>query len=108
MQRIPVIGQAFPQSTVEAVQRAAIEASGLELAIEHWERRDLVLNNAATPLMREARAHRGLANGQGAFLAGSEDTFRLITGQEPPADVMRAALATELGLPEDGLAVVGD
>jgi Shikimate 5-dehydrogenase len=70
---------------------------------------DLVLNHAATPLMREARAHGGsLANGQGAFLAGSEETFRLITGQEPPADVMRAALATELGLPEEGIAVVGD
>ncbi len=70
---------------------------------------DLVLNHAATPLMLEAKAHGGsVANGQGSFLAASEETFRLITGQEPPTDVMRAALATELGLPEEGIAVVGD
>lgn len=70
---------------------------------------DLVLNHAATPLMREAKAHGGsVANGQGSFLAASEETFRLITGQLPPADVMRVALATELGLPEEGSAVVGD
>ena len=70
---------------------------------------DLVLNHAATPLMREASVHGGsVVNGQGSFLAGSEATFRLITGQEPPAHVMRAALAAELGLPEEGIAVVGD
>lgn len=70
---------------------------------------DLVLNHAETALMREAGAQGGsVANGQGSFLAGSEATFRLITGQEPPADAMRAALATELGLPEEGTAVVGD
>lgn len=70
---------------------------------------DLVLNHASTPLMAEAKARGGsVANGQGSFLAASEETFRLIAGQEPPADVMRAALATELGLPEEGIAVVGD
>jgi len=30
------------------------------------------------------------------------------TLQDAPADVMRSALATELGLPEEGIAVVGD
>jgi len=70
---------------------------------------DLVLNHAATPLMREAKLHGGsVANGQGSFLAASEETFRLITGQAPPADVMRTALAIELGIPEEGIAVVGD
>jgi shikimate dehydrogenase len=70
---------------------------------------DLVLNHTETALMREAGAQRGsVANGQGSFLAGSEATFRLITGREPSADAMRAALATELGLPEEGTAVVGD
>lgn len=70
---------------------------------------DLVLNHAATPLMREAR-ERGadVANGQASFLAGAAATFRLLTGGEAPAEVMRAALATELGLPEEGIAVVGD
>ncbi|MGZ8563786.1 MAG: shikimate dehydrogenase family protein [Candidatus Limnocylindria bacterium] len=70
---------------------------------------DLVLNHATTPLMREAQARGGTtANGQAAFLAGSADTFMLLTGQAAPAEVMRAALAVELGLPEEGIAVVGD
>lgn len=70
---------------------------------------DLVLNHASTALMREA-AERGatVANGQASFLASSAATFRLLTGTEAPADAMRAALATELGLPEEGIAVVGD
>ena len=70
---------------------------------------DLVLNHASTPLMDDALARGGtVANGQAAFLAGSRETFRLLTGQEPPAEVMRGALAAELGLPEEGIAVVGD
>lgn len=70
---------------------------------------DLVLNHAATPLMDEAKARGGtVANGQGSFLASSAATFRLLTGQEAPPEVMRAALADELGLPEEGIAVVGD
>lgn len=70
---------------------------------------DLVLNHGSTPLMLEA-AERGatVANGQVSFLASSAATFRLLTGDEAPADVMRAALATDLGLPEEGIAVVGD
>jgi shikimate dehydrogenase len=70
---------------------------------------DLVLNHASTPLMRDGQARGGtVANGQASFLAASAETFRLLTGQAAPADVMRAALAVELGLPEEGTAVVGD
>lgn len=70
---------------------------------------DLVLNHASTPLMAEAQSRGGtVANGQASFLAGSAITFQLLTGQAAPADVMRAALAVELGLPEEGIAVVGD
>lgn len=70
---------------------------------------DLVLNHAITPLMRDAEAHGGtVANGHASFLAGSAVTFQLLTGQAAPADAMRAALAVELGLPEEGIAVVGD
>ncbi len=70
---------------------------------------DLVLNHAATPLMRDAQARGGaVANGHASLLAGSAVAFELLTGQEAPADVMRAALAFELGLPEEGIAVVGD
>ncbi len=70
---------------------------------------DLVLNRASTPLMDEARARGGtVANGQAAFLAGTSEVVRLLTGTAPPADAMRTALAAELGVPEEGLAVVGD
>ena len=50
MQRIPVIGQAVTHSAVDAVQRAAIEASGLALAIERWERRPYQLADAIEAL----------------------------------------------------------
>ena len=70
---------------------------------------DLVLNHASTPLMRDAEARGGMvANGQASFLAASAETFRLLTGRDAPTDVMRSALAVELGLPEEGVAVVGD
>ena len=70
---------------------------------------DLVLNHAITPLMRDAQAQGGtVANGHASFLAASAETFQLLAGQPPPADVMRSALAVELGLPEEGIAVVGD
>jgi shikimate dehydrogenase len=70
---------------------------------------DLVLNHPVTPLMTEANARGGtVANGQASFLASSAVTFQLLSGQEAPMDVMRAALADELGLPEEGIAVVGD
>jgi shikimate dehydrogenase len=70
---------------------------------------DLVLNRSETPLMRAASARGGtVASGQASFLVAQAEAFRLWTGEQPPADVMRAALADHLGLPEEGLAVVGD
>jgi len=70
---------------------------------------DLVLQHAATPLMVAATERGGsAANGQGAFVAGTAATVRLLTGEKPPADALKQALAAELGVPEEGLAVVGD
>jgi len=70
---------------------------------------DLVLNRASTPLMDQARALGGtVANGQGAFLASTAATLKVLTGTAPPAEVLRTALAGELGVPEEALAVVGD
>lgn len=70
---------------------------------------DLVLDRTATPLMRDAKERGGtVANGRASFLASSAATFRLLTGGDPPGDVMREAMDAELGLPEEGVAVVGD
>ncbi len=70
---------------------------------------DLVLNRASTPLMDQARDSGGtVANGQAAFLRASAETVRLLTGTSPTIDGLRAALASELGVPEEALAVVGD
>lgn len=70
---------------------------------------DLVLQHASTPLMEAARARGGtVANGQAAFLAGCAQAVRLLAGTAPPAEPLRTALAEELGVAEEGLAVVGD
>jgi shikimate dehydrogenase len=70
---------------------------------------DLVLNRASTPLMEQASAEGGtVANGQGAFLASTSATVKLLTGSAAVPETLRAALAAELGLPEESLAVVGD
>jgi shikimate dehydrogenase len=70
---------------------------------------DLVLNQATTPLMRDAKERGGtVANGQASFLAAVSITTRLLTEKEPPVEAVREALAAELGLPVEGLAVVGD
>jgi shikimate dehydrogenase len=70
---------------------------------------DLVLAPGSTPLMDAARERGGtVTNGQTAFLAATAATVRLLTGATPPMDAMRSALAAELGVPEEGLAVVGD
>jgi shikimate dehydrogenase len=70
---------------------------------------DLVFNHEVTPLMRAVQERGGtVANGQLSFLASSAATFKLITAEEAPAEVMRTALATELGVPEEHVAVVGD
>jgi shikimate 5-dehydrogenase len=59
--------------------------------------------------MREVAARGGsVANGQASFLASSAATFTLLTGHAAPVEVMKGALASELGLPEDHVAVVGD
>jgi shikimate dehydrogenase len=68
---------------------------------------DLVLDT--TPLMREMQERGGaVANGQLSFLHSSAEAFGLLTGTDPPEDVMRQALAEELGIPEERVAVVGD
>lgn len=70
---------------------------------------DLVLNHPSTPLMQAAKSRGGtVANGQAAFLAGCAQTVRLLTGTLPDTEPMRSALAAELGVAEEGLAVVGD
>lgn len=70
---------------------------------------DLVLNHETTPLMRDAQERGGkVANGQASFLGSSAATFRLLTGQAALAEVMRAALAEELGVAIEHVAVVGD
>ncbi|MGZ8562268.1 MAG: shikimate dehydrogenase family protein [Candidatus Limnocylindria bacterium] len=69
---------------------------------------DLVLAPGTTPLMRAATAQGGTAaNGQAAFVASTAMTVRLLTGTAPPIDAIRAALASEIGIPEAS-AVVGD
>jgi len=96
-----------------------VDASGLgaesdespvpaELLPEDLNVLDLVLDRT-TSLMRDAKERGGtVANGRASFLASSEATFRLLTGADASSDVMRQALDTELGLPEEGAAVVGD
>ena len=70
---------------------------------------DLVLNHPSTPLMAAAGERGGtVANGQAAFLAGCSATIRLLTGTAPQLETLRGALAAELGLPEEAVAVVGD
>jgi shikimate dehydrogenase len=70
---------------------------------------DLVLDRTSTPLMADVKTHGGTAaNGQASFLRASAVTFRLLTGQEAPANVMSQALVADLGLPDEGVAVVGD
>ena len=68
---------------------------------------DLVLDT--TPLMREMQERGGaVANGQLSFLHSSAEAFQLLTGTDAPDEIMRQALAAELGLPEERVAVVGD
>jgi shikimate dehydrogenase len=70
---------------------------------------DLVLVPGATPLMRAAMAQGGsAANGQAAFVASTATTVRLLTGTAPPVDAVRTALASEIGVPQESSAVVGD
>ena len=50
MQRLPIIGQTFTHSAFESVQRAALEAAGVGLEIERWERRPHELPDAIQAL----------------------------------------------------------
>jgi shikimate dehydrogenase len=50
VQRLPIIGQLPGPSAIEAVQRAAFEASGIEIEIERWERRPHQLAEAIASL----------------------------------------------------------
>ncbi|HEX2194792.1 MAG TPA: hypothetical protein VHK63_07565, partial [Candidatus Limnocylindria bacterium] len=50
VQRLPVIGQTSTPSAFEAVQRAAIEAAGVEILLERWERRPHLLGDAVEEL----------------------------------------------------------
>ena len=50
MQRLPVIGQTTVHSPFEAVQRAAIAATGLPIEVERWERRPHQLAGAVEEL----------------------------------------------------------
>ncbi|HET7685782.1 MAG TPA: shikimate dehydrogenase [Candidatus Limnocylindria bacterium] len=70
---------------------------------------DLVLHGGATPLMRAAKERGGtVANGQAAFLAGAAEALRRLTGSAGAADVLREALAAELGVSATEVAIVGD
>ena len=70
---------------------------------------DLVLTDGSTALMDAATSQGGsAANGQVALQASTSATVRLLTGSAPSPDSVRTALAAELGVPEEGLAVVGD
>lgn len=50
MQRLPVIGQTTTHNAFEAVQRAALEAAGVDLELERWERRAHLLADAIEEL----------------------------------------------------------
>jgi shikimate dehydrogenase len=70
---------------------------------------DLVLSAQNTPLMDAAQERGGtVLNGQAPFMAGVAALVKLLSGKEAPMEIIRAALARELGLPEERLAVVGD
>ncbi len=70
---------------------------------------DLALHGGSTPLMEAAKSRGAtVANGQAAFVAGAAEAFRRLTGKAGPVDVLRQALATELGLAAADVAVVGD
>ena len=70
---------------------------------------DLVLARGTTPLMQAATSQGGTAsNGQTAFVASTAVTVRLLTGTAPAVAAVRAALAVEIGAPDEGQSVVGD
>jgi shikimate dehydrogenase len=56
VQRLPVIGQTFTHSAFESVQREALEAGGVDLQVERWERRPHELPDAIEALRGEEYA----------------------------------------------------
>jgi len=113
VQRLPVIGQTFTHSAFESVQRAALEAGGVEIQIERWERRPHELPDAIEELRRDEFAgalvlnpHKekvaGLVNAlsEDAKLTGAvnvvvRDAQRL-RGYNSDVDGLRAGLAALL------------
>lgn len=113
MQRLPVIGQTFTHSAFESVQRAALEAGGVDIQIERWERRPHELPDAIEELRRNEFAgalvlnpHKekvaGLVNAlsEDAKLTGAvnvvvRDAQRL-RGYNSDVDGLRAGLAALL------------
>lgn len=75
MQRIPIIGQAPGHSPFEAVQRAAIEAAGAALEVEHWERRPHQLASAIEQLRADEFAGAIIAQPHKEKAAGLVDTL---------------------------------
>ncbi len=70
---------------------------------------DLALQREETVLMREARERGGtVANGQASFVTAQAAAFRLWTGADAPAEVLREALAGALADPALDRSVVGD
>ena len=70
MQRLPVIGQTFTHSAFETVQRAALEAAGVPIQIERWERRPHELPDAVDALRGEEFAGALVLNPHKEKVAG--------------------------------------
>jgi shikimate dehydrogenase len=62
VQRLPIIAQAAEPDAFEAVQQAAIEASGLEISVERWQRKPHQLADAIAEL-------KGASDVVGAIIA---------------------------------------
>jgi len=64
------------------------------------------------PVIGQSFAHSAVETVQRAAFEASGPSITIErwerTSQDPPLEAMRSALATELGLPEQGIAVVGD
>ena len=75
VQRLPVIGQTFTHSAFESVQRAAMEAAGVELAIERWERRPHELPDAIEALRRTEFAGALVINPHKEKVSGLVDSL---------------------------------
>lgn len=70
------------------------------------------LTGAADAAVAFCASHESVRIGLGAWPSGGEvmavDTGTRERSEDAAAEALRAALATELGLPEESVAVVGD